>query len=132
MGRGHTNQVESAHGVLIHFRPKSLHFHCLHYQVSINLGLLQSNQSFEKVKGTKYHWYPELLEAAQVPLYDGIVLTLKLLNAHRVKWLQKAKEEESKRKRRQWKHQHRRKEQDRKKAWGKKQKVQHGYGKEAI
>ena len=90
MGSGHTNQVELAHSVLIHFRPKSLHLHCLHYQVSTNLRLLQSNQGFmEKVKGTKYHWYPDLLEAAQVPLYDGIMPTLKLLNARRVKRLQK-------------------------------------------
>ena len=43
MGKGHTNQLESAHSVLIHFRPKSLHLHHLHYQVSTNLGLLQSN-----------------------------------------------------------------------------------------
>ena len=85
----------------------------------------------EKVKGTKYHWYPDLLEAAQVPLYDGIMPTLKLLNARRVKRLQKAREEESKRKRRQWKHQHRRVEQDRRKEWGKKQKVQHRYEEEA-
>ena len=63
--------------VLIHFRPKFLHLHRLHYQVSNNLRLLQSNHGFmEKVKGTKYRWYPDLLEEAQVPLYDGIVPTL--------------------------------------------------------
>ena len=49
----------------------------------------------EKVKGTKYHRYPDLLEAAQVPLYDGIMPTLKLLNSHRVKRLQLAREERS-------------------------------------
>ena len=52
-----------------------------------------------KAKGTKYHWYPDLLEAAEVPLYDGIVPTLKLLNARRLKKLEKAKEESSKKKR---------------------------------
>ena len=46
LGKGHTNLVEASHNVLIRFRPKVMHLHRLHYQVSTNLGLLQSNQTY--------------------------------------------------------------------------------------
>ena len=40
--RGHSNAVEASHNVLIRFRSKDINLERLHYQLSTNLGLLQS------------------------------------------------------------------------------------------
>ena len=129
LGKGHTNACEAAHHVLILFCPKSMHMHRLHYQVSTNLGLLQSNQSFMgSLEGLSYHWYLELLKHAGMPIYDGTEPTLKHMIVARKERLERAKSEEGKKKIRQWKHAHRRVEQGRRKEWGKRQRVQHKYG----
>ena len=129
LGKGHTNSVEAAHNVLIRFRPKSMHLHRLHYQVATNLGLLQSNQTFMgSMEGMAYHWYVELLQLLDLPVHDGVGPLLQQVNSKRKKKLDDRKGQECKRKRRQWKHQHRRIEQDTRKEWGKKQRIQHTYG----
>ena len=46
LGRGYTNQNEASHNVLICFRPKHFQMTRLHYHVSTNLGLLQSNMTY--------------------------------------------------------------------------------------
>ena len=44
--RGHSNWLEASHNVLIGFRSKDVALVKLHYEVSTNLGLLQSNMTY--------------------------------------------------------------------------------------
>ena len=61
LGKGHSNLCEASHNVLIKFRSKNLHLHCLHYITSTNLGLCQSNMTYLiGKKGNKYHWLLDL------------------------------------------------------------------------
>ena len=46
LGSGHTNLVESAHSVFTKFRAKDQNLQRLHYNVSTNLSLLQSNMTW--------------------------------------------------------------------------------------
>ena len=65
LGRGHTNRMETAHNVLTVFRPKSWHLFRLHYEVSTNLALLQTNLNYmNKVCGMNYHWLSDTEENA--------------------------------------------------------------------
>ena len=73
------------------------------------------------MEGMAYHWYIELLQLVNLPAYEGVGPLLQ-------NKLEERKGEECTRKRRQWKHQHRRIEQDTRKEWGKKQRIQHTYG----
>ena len=59
--RGHSNFLEAFHNVLIRFRSKDVFLERLHYQLSTNLGLLDSNMTYmhEKLE-THYYWIPEL------------------------------------------------------------------------
>ena len=43
LGRGHSNYPEASRNVLTRFRSKDKNLQCVHYAVSTNLGLLQSN-----------------------------------------------------------------------------------------
>ena len=43
LGRGHTNQLESANSALIRFRKKCWNLQRVHYITATNLGLLESN-----------------------------------------------------------------------------------------
>ena len=73
LGRGHTNQVECANGCLIRFRSKNWNLKRLHYRVSTNLGLLESNLTFmHNVNGVDYHWLPELYDIIGLPDFYGV------------------------------------------------------------
>ena len=73
LGRGHTNQVESANSTLARFRSKHWNTHRMHYHVSTNLGLLEANLSFMNgTNGVAYHWFPQLLENMNLPIFDGV------------------------------------------------------------
>ena len=77
LGRGHTNQNEASHNVLIRFRPKHSQMTRLHYHVSTNLGLLQSNMTYmNRVRGLGYHWLPDLLQRMGLPLLHGVEAVL--------------------------------------------------------
>ena len=79
LGRGHTSQVESAHSALIRFRQKSWYIRRLHYHVSTNLGLMESNQTFMlNTCGIDYYWLPELFQSMGLPDYDGVRVFLRL------------------------------------------------------
>ena len=59
--RGHSNHLEASHNVLIRFRSKDVALQRLHYEVSTNLGLLQSNLTYiSEKRGIGYHWIPDL------------------------------------------------------------------------
>ena len=59
--RGHSNWLEASHNIFIRFRSKNISLERLHYEVSTNLGLLQSNMiyMYEK-RGPNYHWISDL------------------------------------------------------------------------
>ncbi len=126
LGRGHTNQSEASHNCLIRFRSKSLHLNRFHYQVSTNLGLLQSNMTYmNSVHGMKYHWLHELLQRMGLPILDCVEAVLKQANVARSKKLNQQKTEAPKKSRSQWKSQHRGSQQEARKKWGKSQKILH-------
>lgn len=54
--RGHSNWPEASHNVLIKFRSKHGFLERLHYNLTTDLSLQQSNMSYErKAKGNEYH-----------------------------------------------------------------------------
>ena len=129
LGRGHTNKIESAHYTLALFRPKTWHIKRLHYQVSTNLGLLQSNLNYmNRVCGMEYHWLSELFECMQLPLLDGMEAVLKQANRIKIKQSEKRKTKSAKQSRQRSKAKHRGKEQLARQKWGKSQKISHTYG----
>ena len=68
-GKGHTSRMESAHSILTVFRPKSWHLFRLHYEVSTNLALLQSNVNYmNSVCGMNYHWLSDLYQRLSIPI----------------------------------------------------------------
>lgn len=118
--RGHSNWLEASHNVFIRFRPKHLHLERLHYEVSTNLGLLQSNMTYLYDKrGPAYHWIPILYNRLKLPLFDGLQEQLELHNRKRKESLGYQKTESSKKKRIELKKQ-RTTEAHRRKEWSKK------------
>jgi hypothetical protein len=104
LGRVHTNQVEASHNVLIRYRSKTENFSRLAYEVTTNLGLLQSNMTWlHNRKGADYHWFPELLKKMGLPVYDGVVDILKRCNKKRIEYLQNCKTREFKKSRKDYK-----------------------------
>ena len=64
--------MESAHSILTVFRPKSWHLFRLHYEVSTNLALLQSNVNYmNSVCGMNYHWLSDLYQCLSIPILGG-------------------------------------------------------------
>ena len=95
IGRGHSNQVEASHNVFIRFRSKILNIGKLHYEVSTNLALLQSNLTWLNNKhGLGYHWLPILFRKMELPVYSDVEEALKLFNTERMKRLKYAQSEE--------------------------------------
>ena len=79
--KGRTSQVESAHSALIRFRQKSWYIRRLHYHVSTNLGLMESNQTFTiNTRGIDYYWLPELFQSMCLPDFDGVRVFFKIKN----------------------------------------------------
>ena len=61
--RGHSNWLEVSHNAFIRFRPKHIFLERLHYVLSTELALLQSNMTYMYEKrGPLYHWMVELFE----------------------------------------------------------------------
>ena len=95
--RGHSNWLEASHSVLIRFRPKHISLERLHYEVSTNLGLLQSNMTYMYEKwGPTYHWVPELYRQLKLPLYEGLQEHLEIQNRKRKEHLDFQKTEKQK------------------------------------
>ena len=95
LGRGHTNQLESANSALIRFRRKNWYLQRTHYHVSTNFGLLESNLTFmHSEKGIGYHWMPALLQELGLPNIDVIEAHYKGKNNEREKQRLKRKSTE--------------------------------------
>ena len=92
--RGHSNWLEASHNVLIRFRSKDISLQRLHYHVSTNLGLLQSNMTymFDK-RGPSYHWLQELFHRMKLPVYDDLLKHLESENRLRKQQLDDQKTE---------------------------------------
>ena len=100
MGRGHSNLPESKFHVLTKFRPKDVNLHQLHYEVSTNMGLCQSNMTFLiQRKGPSYHWVRDLFRQIGLPEVDGLDKILEDENLERMRRLDKKKTEKVKRQR---------------------------------
>ena len=84
--------------MFIRFRPKHIHLDRLHYETSINLGLLQSNMTYMYSKrGPSYHWVPELFRHLGLPVFEGLQEELEAENRKRKVKLDLAKTEIAKR-----------------------------------
>lgn len=99
--RGHSNLPEASHNVLIRFRSKHIFLERLHYNLSTDLGLLQSNMTYErKTKGKDYcHWTTKLYRRLNLPIYEGVEEALEKYAVTREKSLERGKEEKTKRRR---------------------------------
>ena len=129
-GKGHTSRMESAHSILTVFRPKSWHLFRLHYEVSTNLALLQSNVNYmNSVCGMNYHWLSDLYQRLSIPVLEGMEAVLKQVNVRRIKESQKDKTETSKKRRLRSYKKHFGEEQLARKKFGKSLKMSHTYGK---
>ena len=123
LGRGHTNQLESANSALIRFRKKNWNIQRLHYHVSTNFGLLESNLTFmHTIEGIEYHWVPELLAVLGLPNIDVVKAYYKAKNREREKRRIERESETFKRKAASAKHAHRVTEQQRRQEYGHKMK----------
>lgn len=98
--RGHSNWVEASHNVFIRFRPKHIHLERLHYILSTELALLQSNMTYMYGKrGPQYHWVVELFRRLKLPVYDGVHRALEDFNKLRMGKLEHEKAEKSNKRR---------------------------------
>ena len=128
LGKGATNQLESAHSTLIRFRKKNWNIKRLHYHVSTNLGLMESNMSFMiNVRGIQYHWLPELYANLGLPDFHGARAFFKEKNRAREKRRKIRKTEDYKKEVAKAKQRHRVNEQQERHNWSKAQKIQHNY-----
>ena len=117
--RGHSNWLEASHNVFIRFRPKHIHLERLHYTLSTELALLQSNMTYMyRKRGPQYHWVVELFRRLKLPVYDDVHRALENFNGLRMKQLEFAKTEKSKKRRIQLKGE-RTKDAQRRKVWSK-------------
>ena len=98
--RGHSNWLEASHNVFIRFRPKHIHLDRLHYILSTELALLQSNMTYMyRKRGPQYHWVVELFRRLKLPVYDGVHRALEEFNNLRMEKLEHEKTEKSKKRR---------------------------------
>ena len=97
--RGHSNWLEASH-VFIRFHPKYIHLERLHYLLSTELVLLQSNMTYMyRKRGPQYDWVVELFSRLKLPVYDSVHRALKDFNMLRTENLEHEKTEKSKRRR---------------------------------
>ena len=98
--RRHSNWLEASHNVFIRFRPKHIHLERLHYTLSTELALLQSNMTYlYQKRGPQYHWVVELFRRLKLPVYDDVHRALEDFNELRMKQLEYAKTDKSKKRR---------------------------------
>ena len=84
LNRGHSNLLEASHNVFICFRPKHIDLERLHYVVSTELALLQSNMTYlNEKRGPQYHWVIELFRLLKLPVFDGVHAVLETFNEQR-------------------------------------------------
>jgi len=92
------------------------------------MGLMQANMTWlSKKKGLSYHWLLDLFQRLKLPVFDGMKEALQRGNEIRAKNLEKKQTEEAKQQRTNWK-KARVQEQEERKQWIRKQRIQHTYG----
>ena len=133
LGRLHTNQVEASHNVLVRYRSKNLQLARLHYELSTNIGLIQSSMTYMyKTRGPSYHWIVDLFKRMNLPVFSGVEEVLKMGNKKRARGLRKQKTEEMKKKRKLWKKKRKVDEKKRRENWSSKKGGGHDYGNDSM
>ena len=133
LGKGSTNMIETSHSVLISFRAKDWNIKKLHYIVSTNIGLIQTNMPWCYERwGPEYHWITDLYEHMNIPLIFGNMPDIvKAYNEHCAKLRTYRKLEETIRKAKKALKRHRGAEQRARANWGNKQKSDYDYRNES-
>ena len=99
LGAGHSNSPESFWSIVIRYRNKAVDLHKLSYEVTTNLGFLHANQTFmSSVKGEKYNFKIELLEACGIKIPETVRLALEKEAEERTKSVKKMATEVEKKK----------------------------------
>ena len=88
IGKVTTNIVEASHNVLVRYRSKNWNIARLHYQVSTNLGLIQSCMTNLYTKrGLEYHWIVDLYNHMDLSVVPNLPYILTELNEKRFSYL---------------------------------------------
>ena len=119
IGKGTSNLPEASHSVLIKFRSKDMNLERLHYTVSTNLGLIQSNMTWlnnERRRGTQYHWLLDLFGRLNLPIFDGLKETLSKDNERRMAHIEYIRKESVRKRRVELRYQRNKDSERRKKA----------------
>ena len=99
LGKGSTNVVEMSHSVLTRFRAKDWNIEKLHYTVSTDMGLIQTNMPWcYETCGPEYHWITDLYERMNIPIFGDLPEVMKRCNEKRDKLSTYKKSEEAKKK----------------------------------
>ena len=129
IGKITTNLVEASHNVLVRYRSKNWNLARLHYQVSTNIGLMQSCMTYLYTKrGPQYHWILDILKRMHLPVLDNLQYILKQLNVVRFSCLQSKKTDVAKAKRKLYKRNRKVFEHQRRKLFVKNSAMNHDYG----
>ena len=124
-----TNLFEASHNVLVRYRSKNWNLARLHYQVSTNIGLMQSCMTYLYTKrGPHYHWILDILKRMHLPVLDNLPNILKKLNVDRFSDLQSKKTDVAKAKRILYKRKRKVFEHQRRKLFVKNSAMIHDYG----
>ena len=82
------------------FRPKHIHLERLHYTLSTELTMLQSNMTYlYRKRGPQSYWVVELFRCLKLPVYNGAHRALEEFNELRMESSEYAKTEKSKERR---------------------------------
>ena len=129
IGKVTTNVVEASHNVLVRYRSKDWHIARLHYQVSTNLGLIQSCMTNLYTKrGPQYHWMLEILKRMGLPVVPQLKYILKKCNTARFSSLRNQKTDAAKAKRKLYKRKRKVDEHKARRLFVQKSAMVHGYG----
>ena len=129
IGKVTTNVVEASHNVLVRYRSKDWHIARLHYQVSTNLGLIQSCMTNLYTKrGPQYHWMLDILKRMGLPVVPQLKYILKKYNTGRFLSLQNQKTDAAKAKRKLYKRKRKVHEHKARRLFVQKSAMVHGYG----
>ena len=123
--------TEAAHHVALTFRQKDKCLRMEAYETRTNMGLLQANQSRMQSQNQSYHWYIEVFRKLNLPVTDGILLSVQKANKNRQYHLKKKSSEEGRRRRVTLKIT-RVERQEARKAWVRAQPIQHDYGSDST
>ena len=127
-GKGHSNLPETDHAIFAKFRSKDLNIQRLHYIVSTNFALMQSNMAWlMQQRGPDYHWIIDLYNRLFIPVPEDLIEICHKAVETAESERKRRKSDHSKQVRIQMKQARVQASEDRKR-WVKEQKTQHTYG----